>query len=90
MAEFSVKAQPATKHLPTVYASSLAYWQITRNVLQGEGNCQFASIADQLYRTTAMSSVVRHSIVNYLRVCAFSTSSQFMQMNGHPAGHAGQ
>ncbi|ELR24133.1 OTUlike cysteine protease family protein [Acanthamoeba castellanii str. Neff] len=35
--------------------------------VSGNGDCQFASLADQLYRTTGMAAVVRHTIVNYLR-----------------------
>ncbi|CAI0411929.1 unnamed protein product [Linum tenue] len=48
----------------------LKVYFLVENKVQGDGNCQFRALSDQLYRSTEYHKVVRHRVVDQLRSCS--------------------
>ncbi|CAI0442674.1 unnamed protein product [Linum tenue] len=47
----------------------LKVYSLIENKVQGDGNCQFRALSDQLYRSTEHHKVVRQQVVDQLRSC---------------------
>ncbi|KAL3718964.1 hypothetical protein ACJRO7_003984 [Eucalyptus globulus] len=75
----------------------LRLYYLVENIVQGDGNCQFRALSDQLYRSPEHHKFVRRQIVQQLKSCperydgyvqmAFGDYLKKMSMNGEWGDH---